>query len=126
MQKSITKAIFPVAGFGTRFLPETKSIPKEIHTLVDRPHMQYAIDEACAAGISQCIFVTARGKNALEDYFDPATQLATELREKGKAKLSQILETTNMDIGSIIYIRQHSALGLGHAAILFQSVRVKN
>ena len=88
--------------------------------------MQYAIDEACAAGITECIFVTARGKNALEDYFDPATQLETELREKGKAKLSQILETTNMDIGSIIYIRQHSALGLGHAAILFQSVRVKN
>ena len=88
--------------------------------------MQYAIDEACAAGITQCIFVTARGKNALEDYFDPATQLETELREKGKAKLSQTLETTNMDSGSIAYIRQHSALGLGHAANLFQSVRAKN
>ena len=115
MQKSITKAIFPVAGLGTRFLPATKSIPKEILTLVDRPLIQYAIDEARAAGITEFIFVTARGKSALEDYFDRAPQLETELRKKGKAKLLQILETTNMDSGSIAYIRQHSALGLGHA-----------
>ena len=115
MQKSITKAIFPVAGLGTRFLPATKSIPKEILTLVDRPLIQYAIDEARAAGITEFIFVTARGKSALEDYFDRAPQLETELQEKGKAKLLQILETTNMDSGSIAYIRQHSALGLGHA-----------
>ena len=115
MQKSITKAIFPVAGLGTRFLPATKSIPKEILTLVDRPLIQYAIDEARAAGITEFIFVTARGKSALEDYFDRAPQLETELQQKGKAKLSQILETTNMDSGSIAYIRQHSALGLGHA-----------
>ena len=115
MTNTITKAIFPVAGLGTRFLPATKSIPKEVLTLVDRPLIQYAIDEARAAGITEFIFVTARGKSALEDYFDRAPQLETQLREKGKAKLLKILETTNMDSGSIAYIRQHSALGLGHA-----------
>ena len=115
MHTKITKAIFPVAGLGTRFLPATKSIPKEILTLVDRPLIQYAIDEARAAGITEFIFVTARGKSALEDYFDHAPQLEAILREKGKNELLQTLETTNMDSGSIAYIRQHSALGLGHA-----------
>lgn len=115
MRKSITKAIFPVAGLGTRFLPATKSVPKEIMTLVDRPLIQYAIDEARTAGITEFIFVTSRGKSALEDYFDHAPQLETQLREKGKTDLLEILETTNMDSGSIAYIRQHSALGLGHA-----------
>ena len=86
MQKSITKATFPVAGLGTRVLPATKSIPKEILTLVDRPLIQYAIDEARAAGITEFIFVTARGKSALEDYFDRAPQLETELQEKERAK----------------------------------------
>ena len=115
MHAKITKAIFPVAGLGTRFLPATKSIPKEILTLVDRPLIQYAIDEARAAGITEFIFVTARGKSALEDYFDHAPQLEAQLREKGKEELLQLLETTNMDSGSIAYIRQHSALGVGHA-----------
>ena len=115
MHAKITKAIFPVAGLGTRYLPATKSIPKEILTLVDRPLIQYAIDEARAAGITEFIFVTARGKSALEDYFDHAPQLEAQLREKGKEELLQLLETTNMDSGSIAYIRQHSALGLGHA-----------
>ena len=115
MQRRVTKAVFPVAGLGTRFLPATKSVPKEIMTLVDRPLIQYAIDEARAAGIEDFIFVTSRGKNALEDYFDRAPELAEELRRKGKTALLKTLETTNMDSGAIAYIRQHKALGLGHA-----------
>lgn len=115
MRKKVTKAIFPVAGMGTRFLPATKSVPKEIMTLVDRPLIQYAIDEARAAGIKEFIFVTSRGKGALEDYFDHAPQLEQELRKKGKDELLEVLKNTNMDSGAIAYIRQHKALGLGHA-----------
>lgn len=115
MHKKVTKAIFPVAGLGTRFLPATKSVPKEIMTLVDRPLIQYAIDEARAAGIKEFIFVTSRGKGALEDYFDHAPTLEQELRQKGKDDLLEILTGTNMDSGAIAYIRQHKALGLGHA-----------
>ena len=115
MSRKVTKAIFPVAGLGTRFLPATKSVPKEIMTLVDRPLVQYAIDEARAAGIKEFIFVTSRGKGALEDYFDHAPQLERELEAKGKDKLLKVLQDTNMDSGEIAYIRQHKALGLGHA-----------
>jgi len=115
MKKRVTKAVFPVAGMGTRFLPATKSIPKEILTLVDRPLIQYAIDEARAAGIKEFIFVTARGKSALEDYFDVAPELENTLRKAGKDELLEVLKTTNMDSGAIAYIRQHKALGLGHA-----------
>ncbi len=115
MKKKVTKAVFPVAGLGTRFLPATKSIPKEIMTLVDRPLIQYAIDEARAAGIKEFIFVTSRGKNALEDYFDHAPQLEQELRKKGKDELLETLKTTNMESGAIAYVRQHKAMGLGHA-----------
>ena len=115
MRKKVTKAIFPVAGMGTRFLPATKSVPKEIMTLVDRPLVQYAIDEARAAGIKEFIFVTSRGKGAREDYFDHAPQLEQELRKKGKTELLETLQSTNMDSGAIAYIRQHKALGLGHA-----------
>ncbi|MEL6887089.1 MAG: UTP--glucose-1-phosphate uridylyltransferase GalU [Pseudomonadota bacterium] len=115
MRKKLTKAIFPVAGLGTRFLPATKSVPKEIMTLVDRPLIQYAIDEARAAGIKEFIFVTSRGKGALEDYFDLAPTLEQELRKKGKTELLEILKDTNMDSGMIAYVRQHKALGLGHA-----------
>ncbi len=115
MRKKVTKAIFPVAGLGTRFLPATKSVPKEIMTLVDRPLVQYAIDEAREAGIKEFIFVTSRGKGALEDYFDHAPQLEQELRKKGKDDLLEILKSTNMDSGEIAYIRQHRAMGLGHA-----------
>lgn len=115
MMRKVTKAIFPVAGLGTRFLPATKSVPKEIMTLVDRPLVQYAIDEARAAGIKEFIFVTSRGKSALEDYFDHNPILEQELRKKGKTDLLDILKTTNMDSGAIAYIRQHKALGLGHA-----------
>lgn len=115
MNQKVTKAIFPVAGLGTRFLPATKSIPKEIMTLVDRPLIQYAIDEARAAGIKEFIFVTSRGKGALEDYFDHAHELESTLRKSGKDELLEILRQTNMESGQIAYIRQHKALGLGHA-----------
>ncbi|WP_306151271.1 UTP--glucose-1-phosphate uridylyltransferase GalU [Roseovarius sp. MMSF_3281] len=115
MRSKVTKAIFPVAGLGTRFLPATKSVPKEIMTLVDRPLVQYAIDEAREAGIKEFIFVTSRGKGALEDYFDSAPQLEQELRKKGKDELLEILKNTNMDSGEVAYMRQHKPLGLGHA-----------
>lgn len=115
MTQKVTKAIFPVAGLGTRFLPATKSIPKEIMTLVDRPLIQYAIDEAREAGITEFIFVTSRGKGALEDYFDHAHELESNLKKAGKTELLDILRSTNMDSGAIAYIRQHKALGLGHA-----------
>jgi len=115
MRKKVTKAIFPVAGLGTRFLPATKSVPKEIMTLVDRPLVQYAIDEARAAGIKEFIFVTSRGKGALEDYFDHSPVLEQELRKKGKDELLEVLQSTNMESGAIAYLRQHRALGLGHA-----------
>ena len=115
MQRKVTKAIFPVAGLGTRFLPATKSIPKEIMTLVDRPLIQYAIDEARAAGIKEFIFVTSRGKGALEDYFDHANELEATLKRAKKTALLKTLQETNMDSGAIAYIRQHKALGLGHA-----------
>ena len=115
MKRKITKAIFPVAGQGTRFLPATKSIPKEIMTLVDRPLVQYAIDEARAAGIKEFIFVTSRGKGALEDYFDEAPELERSLRKERKTDLLSELKSTNMESGEIAYVRQHQAMGLGHA-----------
>jgi UTP--glucose-1-phosphate uridylyltransferase len=115
MKNRITKAIFPVAGLGTRFLPATKVVPKEMMTLVDRPLIQYAIDEARAAGITDFIFVTARGKSALEDYFDTSPELEATLRRAGKFDLLETLKATQMDSGAIAYIRQHRALGLGHA-----------
>ena len=113
--KKVIKAVFPVAGLGTRFLPATKSIPKEIMTLVDRPLIQYAIDEARSAGIKEFIFVTSKGKSALEDYFDHAPELENTLRKAGKEELLEILKETNMDSGAIAYLRQNRPLGLGHA-----------
>jgi len=109
MTRKVTKAVFPVAGMGTRFLPATKSIPKEIMTLVDRPLIQYAIDEARAAGM------TSRGKAALEDYFDHAPELESTLKRKGKDDILDMLQSTNMESGAIAYVRQYMALGLGHA-----------
>jgi len=113
--RPVTKAVFPVAGLGTRFLPATKSVPKEIMTLVDRPLIQYAIEEAREAGIEEFIFVTSRGKGALEDYFDHSPSLEASLEEKGKTELLETLRSTNMESGKIAYIRQHQAKGLGHA-----------
>lgn len=115
MARKVRKAVFPVAGMGTRFLPATKSIPKEIMSLVDRPLIQYAIDEAREAGITEFIFVTSRGKSALEDYFDRAPELEQKLKDKKKDELLELLSHTNMDSGAIAYVRQHEALGLGHA-----------
>jgi len=113
--KKLRKAVFPVAGLGTRFLPATKAMPKEMLPLVDRPLIQYAVDEARAAGITEFIFVTARGKYALEDYFDRAPQLEAELAAKGKDTLLAEVENSTMQSGTIAYVRQHDALGLGHA-----------
>ncbi len=115
MKRTVTKAIFPVAGLGTRFLPATKSVPKEIMTLVDRPLIQYAIDEAREAGIEEFIFVTSRGKSALSDYFDDSPILEAELKRKNKPELLEILRATNMESGQIAYVRQAGAKGLGHA-----------
>lgn len=111
----VTKAVLPVAGFGTRFLPATKSVPKEILPLVDRPLVQYAIDEARAAGIKEFIFVTSRGKSALEDYFDSAPELEQALIDGRKTALLDLLKQTDMPSGSVAYIRQQERRGLGHA-----------
>ena len=115
MTTKVTKAVLPVAGFGTRFLPATKSVPKEILPLVDRPLVQYAIDEARAAGIKEFIFVTSRGKSALEDYFDSAPELEQALIDGGKTALLELLKQTDMPSGSVAYIRQQERRGLGHA-----------
>jgi UTP--glucose-1-phosphate uridylyltransferase len=115
MCAKVTTAIFPIAGLGTRFLPATKSIPKEILTLVDKPLIQYAVEEARDAGIRDFVFVTSRGKSSLEDFFDVNPVLEASLRKAGKTDLLATLKSTNMDSGHIAYVRQHQALGLGHA-----------
>ena len=113
MPTRVRKAVFPVAGLGTRLLPATKSIPKEMITVVDRPLIQYAVDEAREAGIEQLIFVTGRGKAALVDYFDQAYELEATLRGKGKSL--DVLEPSNASFGEVITVRQQQPLGLGHA-----------
>jgi UTP--glucose-1-phosphate uridylyltransferase len=109
----VRKAIFPVAGLGTRLLPATKSIPKEMITIVDRPLIQYAVDEAREAGIEQLIFVTGRGKAALDVYFDIGFELETTMRERGKSLDS--LEPSRSGFGEVVSVRQQQPLGLGHA-----------
>lgn len=111
--KPIRKAVFPVAGLGTRFLPATKSVPKELLPVVDRPLIQYAVDEAREAGIEQMIFVTGRGKGAIEDYFDMAYEAEATQRERGK-DLSA-LDGTRLSPGNAVFLRQQEPLGLGHA-----------
>ena len=111
--KPVRKAVFPVAGLGTRFLPATKAIPKEMLTVVDRPLIQYAVEEAREAGIEQMIFVTGRGKGALEDHFDIAYELEATLRERGKPL--DPLAATRFPPGAIASVRQQEPLGLGHA-----------
>jgi len=113
MANRIRKAVFPVAGLGTRLLPATKTIPKEMLTIVDRPLIQYAVDEAREAGIEQMIFVTGRGKSALVDYFDIAFELETTMRDKGKGL--DALEPARARFGEVITVRQQQPLGLGHA-----------
>jgi UTP--glucose-1-phosphate uridylyltransferase len=111
--KPIRKAVFPVAGLGTRFLPATKAIPKEMLPIVDRPLIQYAVDEAREAGIEQMIFVTGRGKSAIEDHFDIAFELEKTMSERGKSL--EVLEPTRLGPGNCAYVRQQEPLGLGHA-----------
>lgn len=113
--KPVRKAVFPVAGLGTRFLPATKAVPKEMLPVVDKPLIQYAIDEARAAGIEQMIFVTGRGKNAIEDYFDIAYELESTLSARDKRELLKTLDASRLAPGNVAYIRQQEALGLGHA-----------
>ncbi len=111
--KPLRKAIFPVAGLGTRFLPATKSMPKEMLTVVDKPLIQYAVEEALEAGIEQIIFVTGRGKGALEDHFDISYELEDTMRERGKSL--DAISHIRMKPGSPVYVRQQEPLGLGHA-----------
>lgn len=111
--KPVRKAVFPVGGLGTRFLPATKALPKEMLPVVDRPLIQYAVDEALEAGIEQMIFVTGRGKSAIEDHFDIAYELESTLRAKGKSL--DLIHGTRLEAGNVVYVRQQEPLGLGHA-----------
>jgi len=113
----VTKAVFPVAGMGTRFLPATKASPKEMLPVVDKPLIQYAVEEAIEAGITELIFVTGRGKRAIEDHFDKAYELEAELASRGKNELLQQVRSLLPPNVSCVYIRQAEALGLGHAVL---------
>jgi len=119
--KEITKAVFPAAGLGTRFLPATKASPKEMLPLVDKPLIQYVVEEAVSSGIEEVVLVTGRGKRAIEDHFDVAFELEEELKAKGKHKmLSEIQRIA--DLVTFCYIRQKKALGLGHAVLTAKRV----
>jgi UTP--glucose-1-phosphate uridylyltransferase len=113
----VTKAVFPVAGLGTRFLPVTKASPKEMLAVVDKPLIQYAVEEAYAAGIREMIFVTGRNKRAIEDHFDTAYELEAELVASGKDALMAAVEAIKPDDMQCVYVRQAKALGLGHAVL---------
>jgi UTP--glucose-1-phosphate uridylyltransferase len=115
MIKPVRTAVFPVGGMGTRFLPATKVVPKEMLPVVDKPLLQYAVDEALEAGIENFVFITARGKGALEDYFDIAGELVNSLTASGKTAMLATLDGTQLVPGAIAYIRQQAPLGLGHA-----------
>lgn len=113
----VRKAVFPVAGLGTRFLPATKAMPKEMLPVVDKPLIQYAVEEAYEAGIRQMIFVTGRTKRSIEDHFDTAYELETELETNGKAALLKLVHEVKPDDMECVYVRQARALGLGHAVL---------
>ena len=115
--KKVTKAIFPVAGLGTRFLPATKASPKEMLPIVDKPLIQYAVEEAAAAGITDMIFITGRGKRTIEDHFDKAYELEAELQARGKTRLLREVREMLPAGVSYVYVRQSEALGLGHAVL---------
>ncbi len=115
MPQAVRKAIFPVGGLGTRFLPATKAMPKEMLPIVDKPLIQYAVEEAQAAGIEDFIFVTGRGKHAIEDHFDVSFELDTMLRERGKNDMLSAIRSWMPSPGQISYTRQMEPLGLGHA-----------
>ncbi|HTN49068.1 MAG TPA: UTP--glucose-1-phosphate uridylyltransferase GalU [Burkholderiaceae bacterium] len=118
----VRKAVFPVAGLGTRFLPATKAMPKEMLPIVDKPLIQYAVEEAAAAGITQMIFITGRHKRSIEDHFDRAPELEAELAAKGKADLLEIVRSISPEGESYVYIRQPEPLGLGHAVLCAEPV----
>ena len=118
----IRKAVFPVAGLGTRFLPATKANPKEMLPVVDKPLIQYAVEEAVEAGITELIFVTSSSKRAIEDHFDKNYEMESELEKKGKHELLKILRSVVPDGVSCVYIRQPEALGLGHAVLCAKPV----
>ncbi len=122
MQKKLRKAVFPVAGLGSRFLPVTKASPKEMLPVVDKPLIQYAVEEAAAAGINEMIFVTGRNKRAIEDHFDKAYELETELERKNKNVLLDMVRSVLPEGVRCIYIRQAEPLGLGHAVLCAQPV----
>ena len=117
MHKKLRKAVFPVAGLGSRFLPVTKASPKEMLPIVDKPLIQYAVEEAAAAGITEMVFVTGRNKRAIEDHFDKAYELETELERKNKNELLDMVRSVLPDGVRCIYIRQAEPLGLGHAVL---------
>ena len=118
----IKKAVFPVAGLGTRFLPATKANPKEILPIVDKPLIQYAVEEAMNSGVTHMIFITGRNKRAIEDHFDKAYELETELRERGRQQLlDQVRDVVPKNV-SCTYVRQTEALGLGHAVLCARAV----
>jgi UTP--glucose-1-phosphate uridylyltransferase len=113
----VRKAVFPVAGLGTRFLPATKASPKEMLPVVDKPLIQYAVEEAAAAGITEMVFITGRSKRAIEDHFDKAYELEAELAAKNKTALLEVVRSVAPPSINCIYIRQPEALGLGHAVL---------
>ena len=120
--KPITKAVFPVAGLGTRFLPATKASPKEMLPVVDKPLIQYAAEEAIAAGATELIFITGRNKRSIEDHFDDASELEAALEASGKKQILELLRGILPSHVSCIYIRQPKALGLGHAVLCAKPV----
>ena len=120
--KNITKAVFPVAGMGTRFLPATKASAKEMMPVVDKPLIQYAVEEAVAAGMTEMIFVTGRGKRAIEDHFDKATELENELTQRGNTETLRMIQEIIPKNVNCVYVRQPQALGLGHAVLCAQPV----
>ncbi|BBL74386.1 UTP--glucose-1-phosphate uridylyltransferase GalU [Methylomagnum ishizawai] len=122
MKKPVKKAVFPVAGLGTRFLPATKASPKEMLPIVDKPLIQYAVEEAVAAGIDVLVFVTSRTKRSIEDHFDKAYELETELQTRGKAETLRIVQNIVPSHVTCVFIRQAEALGLGHAVNCARSV----
>lgn len=115
--RGVNKAVFPIAGLGTRFLPATKASPKEMLAVVDKPLIQYAVEEAYQAGIRQMIFVTGRTKRSIEDHFDTAYELESELEAAGKDELLKVVHSIKPDDMQCVYVRQHRALGLGHAVM---------
>lgn len=122
MHHKIRKAVFPVAGLGTRFLPATKAMPKELLPIIDKPIIQYAVEEAIEAGITELVFITGRTKRAIEDHFDAMPELERELRDKGKDEIADMIHAIVPDHVNCVFIRQPRALGLGHAVLCAEPV----